>query len=1256
MMKTTIEGFHLSAQQKRIWPLQQKQSSLAQSQCALLLEGPLDVARLGDVLRGIVNRHEILRTGFASLPGMEFPLQVIAEAPKIEFRVMMTEDRNGDPGRQGRPHEEVWLDPENGPFASFVVQTISPHQHVLVITLLSMCADSITFERFASEILEWYETECKSAEGEILQYVDFSEWQREIFSSEEGEEGREFWRKQVVECVPIPVLPTEISFGPQDRKDEGAISILQSICLKDFEEAARRTGGSPEVFLLTCWCALLARLTDQQKVSVHCWYDGRRVEELNSAFGVFEHFLPVSVECGNNLQLGECIRKTAEQYELVRLMQDSLSWESMKQAAIESHVAFRFQRLPEPETVGGIRCTMQRQPGLPSRARLALNAKLLPTGAVQLEFEYKSSAWAPEVLDRLSQELRTLLESAPGAAGLRIVELPMLAESEQRQILGEWVDTQVSFPSDQIWPEMFEEQVERTPEALALVAGEEQLSFFELNARANQLARYLRRLEIGPERCALICLERSADLIIGLFAVMKAGGAYVPVEPDHPAERTLRILLDCKPDLVLTRSCFAARFADQQTKLVCVDSEAAAIGELSQDNLESKLDSANLAYILYTSGSTGAPKGVMIEHRSLANLTYALREAVYSLPGPLKVAVNASLVFDGSVKQWIQMAWGHTLYLTPEAVRANPRELLTYLAQNFVDVADCTPSVLRLLKAEGLGSANVYAPRLMLVGGEALTEADWKIPTAAQKILFLNVYGPTECTVDATACFFRDSETPSLGTPLPNVRVYVVNENATPLPIGVPGELCIGGAGLSRGYTQRGDMTAEKFIPDPFGGELGGRLYRTGDRARWEACGRLQYGGRIDRQVKVRGYRIELGEIESVLAQHDAVGQAFATVFEDRPENQQLVAYVVLREQRNRRADGASYCLPNGLEIAHQNKNETDYLYREIFENEIYLRHGLFIAEDAVVLDVGANIGMFMLFADEHCSLGRIYAFEPIASIFESLQRNAQLCRAAVKVFHFGLAEREKKEMFTYYPRYSMMSGLSNYADSVGEVEVIKNYLHNEEESGSTAAAQLLDEADELLAGRFEGQSLEGHLHRLSDVIREEAIERIDLLKIDVQRAEMDVLNGIDATHWDRINQIIMEVHDAEGGTTAGRVSAITSLLEARGFMVWSEQDELLRGTDRFNLYAGRPEYLAHQKRGRSAARNGHVNRVHVGARELRAYLQTKLPEYMVPGAVVMLEEMPLTVNGKVDRQAMPAPEYVKQEGREGGKARSAVE
>ena len=640
--------------------------------------------------------------------------------------------------------------------------------------------------------------------------------------------------------------------------------------------------------------------------------------------------------------------------------------------------------------------------------------------------------------------------------------------------------------------------------------------------------------------------------------------------------------------------------------------------------------------MIYTSGSTGQPKGVMISHGNLQQLLHGLQQTVYSQLGeqPLRVGWNASLSFDASVKQWVQLLSGHAIYLLGEEERLEAERVLDYVKQHDVQVLDTTPGQLRTWLDAGIrdGAAGEQLS-VLLVGGEAIDEQLWQELAALNQPVSYNVYGPTECTVDATWSVVSGARA-VLGQRLPHVSVYVLDEQMRLAPVGVRGELCIGGGGVGRGYLRRAELTAERYVPHPFSTVPGERLYRTGDEGRRLADGRIEYLGRRDQQVKVRGYRIELGEIEAVLESHAAVRQAVVTVREE-----QLVAYLVGRRgvqlhESGVREFGEGYEVSAGLRVAQQNKNETDYLYHEIFERRCYLQHGVSIERGDWVVDVGANIGLFSLQAAQ-MGAARVYAFEPLGPVCASLRQNARLGGGRIRVFEHGLSQTEGEAQFTYYPRYTMMSGQSEYADAVGEVEVIKRYLENEVRGGSVDAASLLKDADELLAGRFTGQVQQCRLRRLTDVLREEQVKRVDLLKIDVQRAEWDVLQGLEAEDWERIGQVVLEVHDWEGGS--GRVAEIRELLQQKGYEVTVAQDELLVGTDRYNVYGVRRGY---RENGRShvVEEDEWSSGGEWEVREVREYARERLPEYMVPHRWVVLEQMPLTAHGKVDRVRLPAP------------------
>jgi amino acid adenylation domain-containing protein len=404
---------------------------------------------------------------------------------------------------------------------------------------------------------------------------------------------------------------------------------------------------------------------------------------------------------------------------------------------------------------------------------------------------------------------------------------------------------------------------------------------------------------VGPEERVGILSGRSAESLVALLAVLKAGGAYVPLDATYPHARVRQLIGEAGVRVVLTEERLAGPLDGGGLRVVCVD--GAGRGEIERESagrVEGGASAGNMAYVIHTSGSTGVPKGVMVEHGSLSNLAAALRTAVYAdLGAPLRVSLNAPLTFDASVKQWLQLLDGHTLVVIPEEVRYDPEQLSSFVRRERVDVLDCTPAQLRPLLAAGLLEGAGHVPSAVLVGGDALDEKTWATLARATKTRFFNVYGPTECTVDATACAVRPGAArPAIGRPVANARAYVLDDYLKPAPRGVGGELYVGGRGVARGYFGRPRLTAERFVPDPFSGEPGARMYRTGDLARHLTDGQLEFLGRADQQVKVRGFRVELGEVEAVLTTHPRLRESVVVAREDETGEKQLAAYVVARE------------------------------------------------------------------------------------------------------------------------------------------------------------------------------------------------------------------------------------------------------------------------------------------------------------------------------------------------------------------------
>ncbi|MFH9427482.1 amino acid adenylation domain-containing protein [Streptomyces sp. NPDC017615] len=749
------------------------------------------------------------------------------------------------------------------------------------------------------------------------------------------------------------------------------------------------------------------------------------------------------------------------------------------------------------------------------------------------------------------------------------------------------------------------------PARTAVAAPDATLTFGELDAAAASVTAHLREHGVGPGDRVVVLGERSAVTVAAFLGVLRAGAVYVPLDPAHPAPWLRRLATTVDAALAVAPKGSAALRGLVGTLPTLELDALPATGTAAEPHPAGPGDPA---YVIFTSGSTGTPRPVVVEHGGAAHLFDALEATVYAdAPEDLTVAVNASFGFDASVKQLVQLAAGRSLCLVSEETRRDVPALLRELADRGADVLDCTPSHLRLVLDHRESGQRL--PGLLLIGGEPLDAELWQRVAALEGVRAVNVYGPTECTVDVTAAPVTPDGGPSIGRPLPGFRVRVLDAEGRPVPPGMPGELFVTGPQVARGYWGDPEATAARFTTVD-----GVRGYRTGDRVRFLPDGRLAHLGRADGQLKINGYRAEPAEIAAVLAQHPAVGQAVADWRVDEAAGTgTLVGYAVPRRTAGRPL--------NVEDIAGINPHETRYLFDEIFVQQTYLRGGITLREDAVVVDVGANIGMFSLFVDRACPGARILAFEPLPEAHARLTENLRHRTGPTEVFGFGLSDREQSAAFTVYPGYSMMSGQAEYADPEAEIALVQTFLENRRDD------ELLGEVSEILADRFTPHEEQARLRRLSDVLTETGVDRIDLLKIDVQRAEWDVLRGLDDAHLAGVQQIAMEVHDDTGAAPHGRLAEIAGHLRGHGFEVFWEQDELLTSTDRFTLCAVRPEY-------RDDPRPAAEPPVAVpDAALLRQWLAQRLPEPLVPATVVLLDALPLTVNGKIDRAALPAPE-----------------
>jgi len=780
--------------------------------------------------------------------------------------------------------------------------------------------------------------------------------------------------------------------------------------------------------------------------------------------------------------------------------------------------------------------------------------------------------------------------------------------------------------------QLFEEQVQRTPDDEAVAFEGHTLTYAELDRRADLIAGRLQEIDVGPDDLVGLFVPRSLEMIVGMLGILKAGGAYVPIDAAHPPARVAFVLGDARVRAVLTDSTLLQRLPDARPATICLDTFDWTRSESS--TREVAVDPAHLAYVIYTSGSTGQPKGVCIEHRNIVNYVLGVSERFEFAAGMRHATVSTVAADLGNTVIFPALSTGGCLHVIAEE-RAESQALLSeYFSRESIDVLKIVPSHLAALQT-GRHPELVMPRRRLILGGEA-SRPEWvqQLRRLSPGCEIHNHYGPTETTVGVLTYHVGPRSSPEaatvpLGTALPGTCVYVLDSDARIAPPGEEGELCVGGAGVARGYLNRPELTAEKFIPDPYAADPQARVYRTGDLARFLADGNVEFLGRMDDQIKLHGNRIEPAEIERALRSTSGIRDALVLPRDDGSGTRRLIGYIVPTRSDQPLWDTTSiHVLPDGTAVAHLNRNETEYIYREVFVLQAYLRHGITVRDGDCIVDAGANIGLFTVFASRLASDLRILAFEPNPSAFECLRANAATCGADVTCLPVGLSRENKLAELTSFAGLSLLSGL--YADATTERDVVKTYVENQR--GQSHDDRIAAEIGQLIDERLRATTVAVELKTLSRVIAEQSIDRIDLLKINVEKSELDVLLGLSEADWTRIRQLVIEVDTSEN------LRPIEDLLKRHGFEVAVEQDELLRRTDLCYVYASRHSATSVATSQPAAAQHplSPPDRAVLTPATLRAALRDRLPHYMIPSAFVLMERFPLTPNGKIDRQALP--------------------
>ena len=911
----------LSYAQQRLWFLDQLQpnSSLYNIPLALRLAGFLEVAALEQSLEEIIHRHEALRTNFITIDGK--PTQIIQTVRNWQLSVI--ELQHLPRLEQETSAQELAITQAIQPFdlasgsllrATLVV--LSETEHILLICMHHIVSDEWSMGVFIQELATFYNAYAQDKPANAaplpIQYADFAIWQRQWLVGEVLQSQLSYWKQQLKDAPALLSLPTDRP-RPAVQKFVGAYQefALSLELTQGLMQLSQQQGVTLFMTLLAGFDTLLYRYTGQSDILVGTPIANRNHSEIEGLIGFFVNTLVMRTDLSADPSFSSLLGRVREMALSAYAHQDlpfEMLVEALQPQRNLSHtplfqVAFVFQNAPNSQVeLTGLTVSPLVVESTTAKFNLTLamentgTSTTLSTGTGLVGvWEYNTDLFDSSTIERMASHFVTLLEGIVANPFERISQLPLLTAVEQQQLLIEWNDTQVDYPQDKCIHQLFEEQVERNPDAVAVVFEEQQLTYHELNCRANQLAHYLRSHGVGADVLVGICVERSLEMVVGLLAILKAGGAYVPLDPEYPQERLSFMLQDTHLSVLLTQEKLVNRIQAHSSDAICLDANWNIINQQTEHNLTTSTKADNLAYVMYTSGSTGQPKGVCCNHLGVVNL-YVDFQTKKPLCVGHRCSLWTSLNFDVSIYEiFSAILSGATLHIVPEHIRPDAVIYTNWLYSQQICSAYIPPFMLNnFLDCLEQASHNICLQRL-LVGVEPINEQ--LLISISQRIPGLQVingYGPTETTICSTLYSIDPRQvgnrnTP-IGKPVQNTKIYLLDNQMQPVPIGVPGELHIGGAGLARGYLNRPELTQEKFIPNPFDNS---KLYKTGDLARYLPDGNIEYLGRIDHQVKIRGFRIELGEIEAVLSQHEDVQISCVIVREDTPGEKQLVAYIV---------------------------------------------------------------------------------------------------------------------------------------------------------------------------------------------------------------------------------------------------------------------------------------------------------------------------------------------------------------------------
>jgi amino acid adenylation domain-containing protein len=913
--RTDFSPCPLSFAQKRLWFLTQMEpdSPFYNMAGVVRIQGNLNIPVLEQALNEVIRRHEALRTSF-SLIGNE-ARQIIAACGAVAVAHVdltgLTGSQQESIVRTLETQEAHWIfDLERTPLLRAVLLALDGERHALLVTLHHIVADEWSLRLFIKEIGAYYQafnSGLPSSEPEPpIQYADFAVWQRRQLQGEFYAGQLAYWRRHL-EALPAALeLPTDrlrppaLSYRGADYDFE-----LNQATSAALVRLSRQADTTLFAVIMAAFNVLLARYSGQDDICVGYPVAGRNRREIENLIGFFVNTLVLRTDLSGNptfLELLSRVRKNILEAQNNQDLPFERLVEELKLERELNHtplfqVMLVYQNAPMAAlNAAELHFDIADAPMKTAKFDLTLNVSRSENN-LRCGFNYCTDLFDEATVARMASHFQHLLTSIADGPDVPVSELTLLSVAEKGQLLHDWNATAAAYPKDRYIHQLFEAQAETTPAAVAVRFAEQSLTYSELNRKANQLAHYLRTQGVGPEVLVGLCLERSLELVIGLLGVLKAGGAYVPLDPAYPQERLEFMLQDVRAPVVLTQAGCREKIAAAEATVLCLDSEWELVASASDTKPVCLLRPENLAYVIYTSGSTGQPKGAGVPHQGILNRLQWMQEE-YGLTQADKVLQKTPYSFDVSIWEffWPLMTGAQLVMALPDGHR-DSFALIDTINRRQVTTVHFVPSMLQAF-LDTPGVASCTSLKRVICSGEALP-AD--LAARCQQLLAAelhNLYGPTEASVDVSYWAYRPGGAEAaipIGRPIANIRLYVLDRQLNPVPVGVPGELHIGGIGLGRGYLNRPGLTAEKFIPDPFGQE-GGRLYKTGDLVRYRPDGNVDYFGRIDHQVKIRGFRIELGEIEARLVTHPCVRDAVVIAREDHGGDKRLVAYLVAQD------------------------------------------------------------------------------------------------------------------------------------------------------------------------------------------------------------------------------------------------------------------------------------------------------------------------------------------------------------------------